>query len=135
MRYQVYWKAVSAKIHRIFCGASENKTPNVVSRGESQKSFFQQEDEVSKELAEYVGGAFGPLRVNISCQQRNLILQGIYCRYGNPMIAFKKFHHRRCTMKVSQGINYWLEYHKLHSKKKHPQNLPVSPFKIDYPIR
>ena len=37
-------------------------------------------------------------------------------------------------MTVSQGIHYWLEYHKLHSKKKHPQNLPVSPFKIDRPI-
>jgi len=37
-------------------------------------------------------------------------------------------------MIVSQGIHYWLEYHKLHSKKKHPQNLPVSPFKIDRPI-
>ena len=38
-------------------------------------------------------------------------------------------------MTVSQGIHYWLEYHKLHSKKKHPQNLPVSPFKIDRPFR
>ena len=37
-------------------------------------------------------------------------------------------------MKVSQGIIYWLEYHKLHSKKKHSQNLPVDPFKIDRPI-
>ena len=38
-------------------------------------------------------------------------------------------------MKVSQGIHYWLEYHKLHSKKKHPQNLPVDPFQINRSIR
>ena len=38
-------------------------------------------------------------------------------------------------MKVSQGIHYWLEYHKLHSKKKHPQNLPVDPFQINGSIR
>jgi hypothetical protein len=38
-------------------------------------------------------------------------------------------------MKVSQGIHYWLEYHKLHSKKKHPQNLPVDPFQTNRSIR
>jgi len=38
-------------------------------------------------------------------------------------------------MKVSQGIHYWLEYHNLHSKKKHPQNLQVGPFKVDCPLR
>ena len=36
-------------------------------------------------------------------------------------------------MKVSQGIHYWLEYHKLHSKK-HRQNLPVDPFQTNRPI-
>ena len=38
-------------------------------------------------------------------------------------------------MKVSQGIHYWLEYHKVHSKKKHHQNLPVDPIQVDRSIR
>ena len=49
------------------------------------------------------------------------------------MITLRKIHSRRCTMKVSQGIHCWLEYHKLHSKKHH-QNLPVHPFQTDRPI-
>ena len=33
-------------------------------------------------------------------------------------------------MKVSQAIEYWLGYHKLHSKKKYPQSLPPYRFEI-----
>jgi hypothetical protein len=32
-------------------------------------------------------------------------------------------------MKVSQGIHYWLEYHKLRSKKP-AKNLPVRLFQV-----
>jgi hypothetical protein len=33
-------------------------------------------------------------------------------------------------MKVSQAIQYWAGYHKLHSKKKYPQSLPPHHLKI-----
>jgi hypothetical protein len=32
-------------------------------------------------------GSLGPSKARVACQERNPILQGIYCRYDNPMIA------------------------------------------------
>jgi len=38
-------------------------------------------------------------------------------------------------MQVSQAIEYWLGYHKLHSKKKYPPSLPPYRFEIRPEIR
>ena len=40
----------------------------------------------------------------------------------------------RCTMKVSQAVDFHLQYHRANSKKKYRQNMWVRPFTFHSPI-
>ncbi len=58
------------------------------------------------------------LKMNIACQDRILIFQTINCRSDSQMNNVEENPSKEAnTMKVSQGIHCWLEYHKPHSKK------------------
>ena len=75
------------------------------------------------------GGSF--TRWTAALSAATLHLQRMTLSFTTPCRFNRR--NRRFTMIVSEGIQLWPEYHKLHSKK-HNQNLQVSSFKTDHPI-
>jgi len=50
-------------------------------------------------------------------------LANIFMVYTSRAVFSRQSNYRRCTMKVTQAVDFHLQYHRANSKKKYYQNM------------